>query len=214
MLKVGTGTFVEHHQGQKAPTATTFINSTEEVAHYFFKNNPWKLSTANDYQKIFRFCIICGEEKFSSEKWAKVIGTYGPPAICDKPACFQSLAFVPGYVPREFLFIESLLDRSRRESAKTQEYFVNPQQVIKLLRNDKVYANESDMPAEWIEVFKRLEKYPVETRISEIDSHYFAYINRLPNKAARDLAEITDPFLIQLAAYRNRCFEILEAIRK
>ena len=51
------------------PQATTFTNTAGEVARYYFKNNPWKFSDANRFQKIFRFCVICGDNRFSDEKW-------------------------------------------------------------------------------------------------------------------------------------------------
>lgn len=198
---------------QILPEATTFTNSVGEIAQYYFKNNPWKLSAANDYQKVYRFCIICGDERFSSEEWSKVIDLWGPPTICKKEACWDALAFVPGFVSRKHYLIETHLDKSRVKVAHENEFFEDITHVTLSIRFDKVFSSEDEMPQEYLEIFKKLENFPVETRIPEIDSIYFDYREKNNIVVGKYMTETTDPFLKALALYRQESIKILNWIR-
>lgn len=197
---------------QTLPEATTFTNSTGEVAKYYFKGNPWKLSDANNFQKVYRFCIICGDERFSSEEWSKVIDLWGPPTICKKVSCWDALAFVPGFVPCKHEMVETDLDQSRVKVAKEREFFEDIGKVTPLVRLDKVYSSEEEMPQEYLETFKKFESFPVETRISKIDSIYFDYKKKNNIVVGKYMTDTSDPFLKTLAAYRQQSIKILDSL--
>lgn len=196
------------------PEGTIFTNATGEIARYFFKNNPWKLSKDNNFQKIYRFCIICGTERFSSEKWSKVLSMWGcPPTICDKMTCYGGLEMIPAFVARRHYIIETDLDRSRIPVAQKQEFLEDIPPVTSFIRCDKIYRNESGMPRKYLETFKQLESLPVETRISKIDSIYFDYVEKNSVKVGKTLFDTSDPFLRLLAEYRQKSYKILDSLR-
>lgn len=202
----------------KDPEATTFINSYGEKAEYFFTNNPWKFSDANKFQKIFRHCICCGENRFPDDKkWKGVISIWGPPAICEKRKCYDALAYISGFVPEKHLSVETLQDKIRaaRVSAEDDhEFYESIPSVVTAIRFDRVYNNESEMPKDYIETFKKLEKVPVRMRLSKIDSVYVKYQKEHNVKAGKCLSGTTDPFLKTLAEYRIKCVEVLKSLEK
>lgn len=195
------------------PEATIFTNSTGEIAKYYFRNNPWKLSDANNHQKIFRFCIICGDERFNDEKWNAILSILGPPTICNKQGCYTDLAFVPGFVPKKHYLIQTELDRNRIKDSKERECFEEVGNVTSMIRFDKVYKSEEEIPC-YSETIKQLEKFPVEIRISEIDSVYFEYQSKHRIEVGHTLADTSDPFLKVLADYRKKSVEILKSLER
>lgn len=204
------------------PEATVFKNAVGETANYYFRNNPWKLPQDNQWQKVYRFCVICGDERFSSKEWAGVIQLWGPPAVCDKYSCYEGIAFFAGFVPRKHYLVETEQDKSRVEMAGRADmthrlqFFEEVEDVTTLMRNDKVYDSEQDMPQEYLEVFRRLEKFPVETRVAEIDSLYFGHKEKhnIHLREGERLADAPDPFLRALGAYRQKCISILNSLHQ
>jgi hypothetical protein len=84
--------------------ATPLKNSTGEVAKFFFKNNPWQSHPRNCYIKIYRFCILCGDNRFDNEAWKDVTAGYcGSPVYCKKDRCHEVSFMIQGFVPPYFL---------------------------------------------------------------------------------------------------------------
>ncbi|MBA3238341.1 MAG: hypothetical protein H0T62_08370 [Parachlamydiaceae bacterium] len=178
----------------------------------FIKYNPWKLSAANNFQKVYRFCIICGGERYSSAEWTKVIDSIGPPTICRKNPCWDALEFISGFVPRKHFIIETDLDKSRVKSAKAQEFFEEIADVVTTIRNDKVYGNKEQIPTEYYQTFSVLESYPVETRIAKIDAIYFDHMAKNNIVVGNCMTDTSDPFLKELAVYRQQSIKILASL--
>ncbi len=203
-------------EGVTFPQATKFTNSEGKVAQYFFKNNPWKLSDCNEFQKIFRFCLICGDNRFSDKEWSGILDVMwgAPPTICRKSSCWDDLAYLSGFVPEKHYFVKTALDKSRTSQAHTQEVFEDIEEVTSLVRFDKVFKDESEMPKEYVETFKKLENFPVEMRTSKIDSIYFSFKEEHNIEVGEYLTDTSDPFLRSLAEYRQKSIAILQDIRK
>ena len=189
------------------PQATTFTNTAGEVARYYFKNNPWKFSDANRFQKIFRFCVICGDNRFSDEKWSGALAMFGrPPTICSKLSCWNALASMPATVPRKQYIVETDLDKARAQEPDGKEFFEDIGSVESHIRLDTVFEDESDIPGEYRETFTRLEGIPVETRIFKIDEIYFDFKESHNIEIGETMMDTRDPFLKALAAYRQKRF--------
>lgn len=196
------------------PESTKFINSSGEIKNYYFKNNPWKLSKDNREQKIYRYCVICGENRFTDEVWKKKIEMWGnPPAICKKAACWKDLAYTWNFVPESFFHVKyGAVDY---EKAMCEESFENVNKVTTHIRFDKVFANESEMPKEYVDTFKKLEEYPVEFRIIEIDALYYDHVekNKIELDTTKMISETADPFLNALGDYRIKCVKIMQELK-
>lgn len=221
---------------QATPEAVSFTSSTGEVARYFFKNNPWKCSFGNSQQKIFRFCVICGSDKFPKERWDwerwDILRSCGilrdPPTICNKISCYDALAMMPRFVPIKHYLVQTELDQERIRQAKEQagehlyakrpyfeypEYFEDMEpEITALAHRDTVYSCEEEMPAKYRDVLAKLERYPAVTRISEIDRIYTEYLikNQIPLQTY--MSDSSDPFLKMLATYREQCIKILDGL--
>lgn len=78
-----------------------FKNIAGDEKKIYLKNNPWKLSDHNREQKFFRYCIICGEERYNTSQWNNLSDTlanyFGPPAICQKNACWDGLRDIQSF---------------------------------------------------------------------------------------------------------------------
>ena len=202
----------------QAPKATVFSNTAGDFAQYYFKNNPWKLSSDNNFQKIYRFCIICGDNRFTDQQWIALDSMWGkPPTICRKMLCYNALEFLPGFVPRKHYIIETHADQLRVKHARTTECFEELNEMTSHIRFDKVYASEEEIPAEFLETFKRLEKIPVETRTAEIDQLYFDFRTehniQMPYEGMPPEEE-PEPFLRELRVYRQKSIAILQSLEK
>ncbi len=66
------------------PEPTQHSNFMHETRNFYLKNNPWV--AVNNTQKQFRFCIMCGDNRFSDEEWAARPSKYHLVA-CDKIRC-------------------------------------------------------------------------------------------------------------------------------
>lgn len=199
------------------PVATTFKDSWGKTGNYFLKNNPWKFSASNSHQKIYRYCIICGDDRFTNESWSKLHSLHlfgAPPTICQQPSCWDKLAFVPAVVSDQYLYAETAIDRTRAKTERDQEFCEDIQpETLNLRPCDKVYPNEADIPEAYVEVFKRLEEFPVETRIYEIDHVYFEYKKKNNIDAMSFMIDTFDPFLRTLVRYRKESVNILKMIQ-
>ena len=48
---------------------TTFELKNGGTVEYYIENNPWKLSRMNNVQRVFRYCIVCGKNRYSDDDW-------------------------------------------------------------------------------------------------------------------------------------------------
>ncbi len=203
------------------PEPTRFTSSSGEFATYYFKNNPWKFSEDNNFQKIFRYCIICGDNRFSDDVWTRPFSVYdvtknAVPTICQKSKCYKDLNVVPAFVPRKHYIVETPEDRRKANIWPKQQpdSYEDIRMVTSHVQFDKVFKSESDIPPIFFETFSKLEKIPVQHRIMEIDEIYFDYADKNKIEVGRGMSDTTDPFLLALVEYRNKSCEILDSIRK
>ena len=95
--------------------------------------------------------------------------------------------------------------------AQNEEFFEDIDSVTTLIRFDKVYRCEDEMPKEFVEILKTLESFPVETRIAKIDSLYFDHCKKNNIPVGPNLADTSDPLLQTLSVYRQKSIQILES---
>ena len=81
-LTCGEEILKEQEKQKAARKATSKPKKNEDIQCYIV-NNPWKLSIHNREQKFYRYCVLCGAERFTDEQWSKEIYRDGPPSICD-----------------------------------------------------------------------------------------------------------------------------------
>lgn len=199
------------------PQATRFINAAGEVKKFYICRNPWKwpFSESDNHQKLFLYCIVCGVKKYTDQVWAKMPdATHQTPSICEKTTCAMVLSTLSGFVPNTHYLVEK---QSPDPSVKGKEFFDEVPAVTTFIRVDhhfdKVFKKEEEMPQDYLPTFKRLESLPVESRIAEIDALYFA--NKKEEEGERmSLTETSDPFLKELALYRQKAVKVLDSISK
>ena len=91
--------------------------------------------------------------------------------------------------------------------------YVEIDTTISFIRFDRVFKNETEMPQDYIETFKTLEEFPIETRIMKIDSIYFDYAKKNNIKVGEYWTDTSDPFLKALAEYRKQSISILQKLK-
>ncbi|MEC7838590.1 MAG: hypothetical protein VX777_00970 [Chlamydiota bacterium] len=112
-------------RSHEKPQAVSFTDSTGKVAQYFFRNNPWKVSDSNDFQKFYRFCVLCGDNRFSDNEWSGVLVTaYDQlPIICNRANCYNNLYKVSDFVPRNHYIVRTPEDKDKVSSGRSQQNF-------------------------------------------------------------------------------------------
>lgn len=119
MLSTVIGSLRQSNTNQTVPKVIAFTNAAGELARYYFKNNPYKLSLDHPWKKTYRFCIICGINRFSDKEWDGFDAMWGmPPTICNAKFCYDALGCIPAFVPRNYYIVETqddqiLKDRKR-----------------------------------------------------------------------------------------------------
>lgn len=187
------------------PQATKFKDWWGKSAEYFLKNNPWKLQ--NGF-KFYRYCTICGDDRFTDEVWATLhkVTLYGASTMhCEKPSCYKKHVFVSGLIPDKYLCVSTEKDKARAANYQGKEFYEDIQpETVNPRSCDKVYPNEVDIPEAYADVFKRLEQFPADIRIGEIIHVYLEYKekNGIPFHRT-SLTEKNDPFLQSLARYEE-----------
>lgn len=184
------------------PVATTFMNAKGETLSFYIRNNPWKVFAYNSQQKIFLYCIICGEARFSAEEWSTVARSkIGPTTTCNKEACWKIDPLVTNFIPRNHYMIFTETDKSRTQGERGQDFFEEVEEVTSVKAN----KSESEIPPEYRETLKRLEAFPRgDERLSEIDAIHFKYMRENNIPLGKTLADTNDPFLKFLAEYRQK----------
>lgn len=192
------------------PVATTFTNAKGQTVNFFLRNNPWKVFAHNNSQKIFLYCIICGDARFSADEWSAVARSrLGSTTTCHKDSCWKIDPSVSDFIPRKHYMIVTAHDKSRTQGATAHEFFEQVNDATSLLRSDKVYSSEDEMPREYIKDLTRLEDVPIKERIHEIDLLYFSYAEKNNIPLGKTMMHTNDPFLKVLAEYRQQVNELL-----
>ncbi len=201
--------------------ANIFIDFRGISRGYFIGDNPWKLSTYNNFDKVYRFCWVCGINRFADNEWNRNrVDISGPGSgarwiTCMDVDCSRELTdSVNALVSERHFRIETDIDRKRiaafaADAEGNPEFFEEIAPVTVSVRNDRVYPNESAIPIHYRDMFLRLENYPVHLRIVKIDFIKFEYADE--HNLIRGVT--TDPFLKALAQYRARCIEIVHLQR-
>jgi len=77
---------------------------TGETRQYYLQNNPWKFVEWNKYQKIFLFCVICGQQRFTQSVWDHGYSQHNGPAVCLNSDCRKSSLDILDYVPESYFY--------------------------------------------------------------------------------------------------------------
>jgi hypothetical protein len=198
------------------PVATTFNNTNGETARFFLRNNPWKCNDNNAQQKIFRYCIICGEDRFSAEEWSSmararlVIGQ--PLLTCTKFSCSGNVQSTEKFIHPNHLKIQTEIDEICTQIDPKEGFFETVADVTTVIILDKVYKSEAEMPPEYRELLKRLEGLPLSRRVAEIDTVYFSYLEENNITLGQRMGDESDPFLKMLADYRQKVYRLFQGI--
>ncbi len=190
-----------------APTLVHFKRCDQKCLSLFLRRNPWKLSASNGSQKIFRFCVICGDDRFK-EAWKQPLGHLwgSPPSFCQKPKCFSQIGYIPTALDPLFLYRGQDHDLVREK----EQYLEVPGSVC-LEDDERVYRGSIDsVPPEYKGAILKLEEFSSGMRISEIDHVYFEY-EREKGISPKD---VTDPYLLFLQEYREKTVQIYSALEK
>ena len=94
------------------PEPTQYSNFMHETRDFYLKNNPW--IAVNDTQKQFRFCIMCGNNRFSDQEWAVPISKYHL-VVCDKISCQSDYRVAFCFINVREICIEDAYDRQQVE---------------------------------------------------------------------------------------------------
>ncbi len=91
---------------QRLPSsqATSFIDSKGRVKRLFSEGNPWKLSTYNISQKVYRYCWVCGINRFTHKEWnrKRVDPRDESPVRCMNMKCSRELdRIIQNFSPKE-----------------------------------------------------------------------------------------------------------------
>ncbi len=106
------------------PVATPFTHSKGKIAKFFLTNNPWKVFTSDPYRpKIFRYCLICGDARFSAEEWSRMVkDRTGSTTTCEKKSCEELDTSILIFIPRKHLTLTEE-DTNRIQGALGREFF-------------------------------------------------------------------------------------------
>ncbi len=189
------------------PIATEFSNPSGRTAFYYFKNNPW--TSTSGRQKVYRYCIICGDDRFSNSSWSAALkNTFSmlgaSLSVCNRPSCHKAFSHCSAFVPSHMQLVKTPLDQQRFQNRKGNQFFEEVEDTTFLDRDDRIYASEADMPKEHQEMLKQLEQLSAGERIAAIDHIDFAYRKQHLMPPYGENNDSIDPFLRFLAAYRNK----------
>lgn len=184
------------------PQPTVFAT---DYRAYYFAENPWKVCGSNDYQKVFRRCVACWNDRFTDEAWASVHTRYvlGTPMMCDKPSCMAEIEHLSGYVPRSYLFVETAEDKDHVRSARDKEAYVATKPVVRVIRHDTIYSDAASIPPAAKDEIAELEKLPIEARIMEMTSRILKFRER--HSIPFEQTDSLPPYLQELERYRDLC---------
>jgi len=72
----------------KPLTKTIITVDGKDPVECYITNNPWKLSPFNRRQKFYRYCVLCGVNRYTDEQWgdknwSESINSCTRPTVCD-----------------------------------------------------------------------------------------------------------------------------------
>ncbi len=75
-----------------------------EKRTFYVINNPF---TSNKYGKLFRFCVVCGEDRFKDKHWppaelAVVLSTVDSNLVCEEEDCSIAVKEIAEFVPPDY----------------------------------------------------------------------------------------------------------------
>lgn len=173
---------------------TEFVTDRRGSEKFYFKNNSHAVLRCF---RIFRYCVACGECRFSDKQWPRTEDTwqFGREELwvgqnkLGHIACIKQLERVPGYVPLSFYEVDE-------KGAFPAEI---PSKVY-VKTFDTVYTDRQSLPAEFAKEFLDLEKLPLHLRIEQIIQRRWGYV------AAHDCRD--HPYLQALDEYLQKCKEV------
>lgn len=190
-------------------TPTLFTNSKKQSAYYYFHKNPWKRSSGNDFQKVFRYCVSCGENRFTEEQWSgeyaskRGVYTIGSTLVCDKNICYEAVSMLPAFIERKHYIVKTRKDQERIYKGKSCQYFETDIPIF-LEVNDNVYNSDNEIDPKYRTIIKLFETLPIGKRIETIDFAYFDYQRAMNIEVGKLMTDTTDPYLSMLAEYRQK----------
>jgi hypothetical protein len=118
----------------------------------YIKNNPWKLSIHNDFQKFHRFCIFCGKSNYTDKEWCKLITNDYGPLYCKY--CNE----IGRNYPIEFTDIYTNYDKRRKFDAV---FIANVEDFDSYMpfEKKKINIKRLKIPKKYEIVFKELSRY-------------------------------------------------------
>lgn len=109
---------------QRLTEVSTFTSSAGHVAKVYLNNNPWKISSHNDHQKVFRYCWHCGEDRFGDERWNHLhIALSDSAKFCHRKPCENSSEAVCNIVPHYLFLVQTDKDKALVTLARSQEFY-------------------------------------------------------------------------------------------
>lgn len=185
------------------PVATPFTHSKGKIAKFFLTNNPWKVFTSDPYRpKVFRYCLICGEARFSAEEWSQMVrDRTGSTTTCEKKSCEELDTSILIFIPQKHLTVTEE-DTNRIQGALGREFFEE-------VGSDKKARSEAELSPE---LLKKLEDVPISQRLSAIDAIYFEYAKKHNIQLGKLMGDTSDPFLKALAEYRQQVSHLLKSV--
>jgi len=174
---------------QREPEPTLFVHENGSVTQYFIRNNPWKISSDNVPQKVFYYCVVCGDERVSEAEWMGPLYKVNA-LICRREACNQASFHFYDFVPSRLLEWKQAVD-----DVTTPAQFCNPLPKISLQQVNVGF----------------LKGLPIEQRIGLIDGMIRQHIEVL-KKEGKPGPYFYDDYLFALAVERKECTKTLYEI--
>ncbi len=91
------------------PAATTLTDKKGEPVKLFLVNNPWKVLAPSELYnpKVFQYCIMCGDARFSAESWSRMTANrIGSTILCDKESCLEKDTYIQSFALKHLILTE------------------------------------------------------------------------------------------------------------
>ena len=93
----------------------------------YVAGNPRRLSNMNPVQFIYRFCLVCGANRFSNEEWAGVTPYATSTCTCDRePVCLAAIREYFRLYPDDMLCAPTTLDDDEVQRLRSTESYWQP----------------------------------------------------------------------------------------
>lgn len=190
------------------PQLTTFANTAlDREDRYYFKGNPWTPNSSG--QKIRRFCVMCGEDRFKSA-WSAVVQDTsllwgGSPMTCDG-RCWLKIGKMRPLVPDRFFSAERPFERGAESYDEVEDR-------METNLDERIYpsneALEQAVPVEYCATIRELEQLRADERVGEINHLYIEYKKQHSLPLQDDDLDVQHPFLTLLTRYLSNTAAIV-----